>query len=449
MKDTMLGSRPPRLLRLSAFGLALAIAGIAPAFAQDAADPAEILKQIQALRDQQAQIAQMQRDNEASLRALEARLGVAPSVATSTPVMAAATPAASASPAVAGGGNEGGIASRLKFSGDLRVRGQHDSSDNDRPDRSSSQVRARLGATYAVNDRISLGARLVTGDADDPNSSDVQLSNWDDDLDVSLDQAYLQANFGPLKLFGGKMPQPFTRTELVWDGDVNPQGLAATYRHAFANGSAFRANGLFFVIDEQAAGPDSTMLGAQLGYDSAAFGDWKFDASAAWFDYTLDSMAGADSGDWRSNLLKPDGSYLSGFRLADVILGASYQGLGERWPIRVVGDYVRNTAANTDADTGYGIDLALGRASQVGDWRFTYGFAVAEVDAVLTAFSQDNIGIASNYRLHSLGLDYVPWHKTTLSAIWYHYKPYEAAYAGSNAPDDWLNRFRISLMVSF
>jgi hypothetical protein len=292
---------------------------------------------------------------------------------------------------------------------------------------------------------VTIGARLVTGDADDPNSTDVQLSNFDDDLQVSLDQAYVQLNLGELKVYGGKIPQPFTRTELVWDGDVNPQGLSAVYRHANANGSAFRANGLFFIVDESTAS-DSTMLGFQLGYDTPTLGHWKLDASAAFYDYTLGSTAGGDNGDFRSNPRNPDGSYVSGFKLGDAIVGATWNGAGDRWPLRVVGDYVHNFDAATDADTGYGADFIVGRASKVSDWRVTYGYSVAETDAVLAAFSHDNIALGTNYRLHALTLDYVPFPKTMLSAYWYHYRPYDLAPSLSN---DWIDRIRIAFMVSF
>lgn len=440
-------------LRCSSLYLALVIAGIAPAFAQDGGDQTALLEQVKQLRAQQAQLAQMQRDNETALRLIEARLGVATTTTETPPVVTAASPAATpavstttATPIAATGP---ALAPRLNISGDLRVRSQFDNSNPIAADRGSGQVRARLAATFAVNDHISLGARLVTGDPDNPRSSDVQMSNWDNDFEVSLDQAYLQLAFGDLKIHGGKIPQPFVRTELVWDGDVNPQGVSATWKHALGNGAALRANSLFFIIDERATGANSTLRGVQLGYDTPRLGDWKFDASAAHYDYTLGSMAGGNANDWRSNLRNPDGSYLSGYRLVDVIVGASYQGLGERWPLRIVGDYVHNTAAKVDADSGYSADVTLGRSSQVGDWRFSYGHAMAENDAVLTAFSTDNIGLASNYRMHSLGVDYMVWPKTTLSAVWFRYRPLSARYAGSNDPDDWINRFRIALMVGF
>lgn len=423
--------------------LALLLAGITPAYAQQEGDHAALLQQVAQLRAQQAQLARLQQDNETALRALEARLGVATPAAQSAPVPIAAAPAAAPIAAPAAGSD---VASRLKISGDLRVRSQFE---NSTPNRTSGQVRGRLAAAFSVNEHISIGARLVTGNSDDPRSTDVQLSNWDDDLEVSLDQAYLKYASGAFQMHAGNIPQPFTRTELVWDGDVNPQGISANWTHALAGGGALRMNSLFFVIDEQATAADSTMAGAQLGYDSPTLGNWRFDASAAHYRYNIGSTVGATATDWRTNLLRPDGSYLSDFHLNDVIVGANYAGWGDRWPLRVVGDYVRNTAARTHADTGYGLDAVLGRAQQPGDWRLSYGHAMAEVDAVLTAFSQDNIGLGSNYRMHAVGVDYVPWPKTTLSAVWYRYRPLSARYAGQEDASDWLNRFRVALMVSF
>ncbi len=433
-----------RSFRITALMLVLACAGIAPAFAQDATERAAVLKQIATLREQQAQIAQLQRENEAALRALEARLGVTTPMPSTTDATATpATAVAGATPAIPS------AVDRLRVTSDFRLRSQHDRSDGDARDRTSGQVRARLGATYAINDRVTVGGRVVTGDNDDPNSSDVQLSNWDDDFTVSLDLAYAQLTFGDLKVYGGKFPQPFARTDLVWDGDVNPQGVGATYRHALGNGGALRVNGLFFVVDERAGGSDSTMGGVQLGYDAPAGGGFRYDLSGAYYRYSLGSMAGADAGDGRTNRLNPDGTYASDYALANLLVGATWQGASGKWPLRVVGDYVKNLGAIDNRDTGYGVDLSLGRADKPGDWRFTYGYSQTDVDAVLAAFSHDNIGIATNYRLHALTVDYTPMPKTLVSAIWYHYRPDDPVYAGSNTPGDWLDRIRLFFLVNF
>jgi hypothetical protein len=418
----------------------------AAVYASDASVTDDVRTQIQALRAEQADLIARQERIDAALRALEAKLASPPG---STPgATPSGSPPISPSPAPAPT-SVASAKSRLEVSGDLRVRGQGDYSDRDGKDRNSAQLRGRLGATFAANDRITLGARLATGDGDDPNSTDVQLSNFDDDLQVSLDLAYVQLDLTNTKLYGGKMPMPFVRTDLVWDSDVKPQGLSGVYRRPLANGGAFRASSLYFLIDEQAAGPESAMLGGQVGYDSPALGNWKYDVSAAYFDYRLGSTAGGDAGDFRSNLRDIDGRFRSDFNLGDFIVGATWNGFGERWPVRVVGDYVKNFGAATAADTGYGVDLIFGRTSKPGDWRVTYGHSIAQTDSVFAAFSHDNLSIATNYRLDALTFDYVPFSKTTLSAIWYHYKPYNAADAGTNDPADTLDRLRLYFQVSF
>src|SRR5690606_37378846 len=98
-------------------------------------------------------------------------------------------------------------APRLQVSGDLRLRAQSDHFDD--TDQLSGQFRGRLAATYAINDRVTIGGRLATGDPDNPRSTDVQLSNWNDDLEVSLDMAYARIDLGNLQLYAGKFPQPF------------------------------------------------------------------------------------------------------------------------------------------------------------------------------------------------------------------------------------------------
>lgn len=425
-------------LHVHRLALALALCGVSPVYAQSTtASNEEIQAQLKDLRAQQSQISEMQQRTEASIRSLERKLGVQ-SPASDIPTSASSVTVAGPPPEP-----------RLKVSGDLRLRAQGDYSDQDAGNRNSSQLRARIGATYALSERLSLGGRIVTGDGDDPNSSDVQLSNWDDDLQISLDLAYAQVNLGDLKIYGGKIPQPFARTDLVWDGDVNPQGIGSTYRRPLTHGGAFRANALFFTVDEQVAGPDSNLGGVQLGYDSAAHGGLKYDLSGGYYRYNLSSMAGADAGDWRSNRRNPDGSFVSDYELVDVIASTTWQGSNDKWPLRAIGNYVKNLGAADDQDTGFGVDLIFGRAAKPGDWRFSYGYSQTDVDAVLAAFSNDNIGIGTNYKLHALTLDYTPAPKTMISAIWYRYRPNDALYAGTNAPEDWLNRFRLFLLMNF
>ncbi len=99
----------------------------------------------------------------------------------------------------------------------------------------------------------------------------------------------------------------------------------------------------------------------------------------------------------------------------------TWHGLGERWPVRVIGDYVHNFGAVAGGDTDFGIDLLVGRASQPRDWRFIYGYAQTDTDAVLAAFSHDNTNLATNYLQHTLAIDYVLRPNIMLNATYYRY----------------------------
>lgn len=41
---------------------------------------------------------------------------------------------------------------------------------------------------------------------------------------------------------------------------------------------------------------------------------------------------------------------------------------------------MNNRGARTSGDTGYSVELTAGQTLDRGDWRFGYGYSVAEVD---------------------------------------------------------------------
>lgn len=427
----------------------------APALAQSPDEQAALRQEISALKAQQAESAERIARLEA---ALDSRAGSAKAViATSSgsPVVFAgkSSTASPASPVNAAGGSSPGapppsIPSKLTVNGDARIRYESNFNVPGTRDRDRGVLRARLRAAYAFNKWLTLGGQVATGDNDDPNSTDITLGSFDDDLTISLDQIYMRGTFGLLTLTGGKIPQPFARTELVWDGDVSPQGVSASYKLDLGGGTSAKANALYFLIDEAAGGEDSRMVGGQLQFETSASKRLKFELAAGYYDYRLSSLTGGDAGDFRTNRFA-GGRYLSDFDLLDVIAAAQYNGLGERWPVRLVGDFVHNYGAATDQDTGFGVDLLIGRGSKLGDWRFGYGYAQAEVDAVLTAFSHDNTNLASNYLQHTLLVDYVVAPGVTLNATYYRYRAKSPRFTPAFSVTEWANRLRINLLAVF
>ncbi|MCG8604806.1 putative porin, partial [bacterium] len=86
------------------------------------------------------------------------------------------------------------IPSDLSFRGDFRLR--YENTSNAEPNssllegRNREVVRFRIGMNKRISDQFDFGARLATGSQDDPNTADVTLGSFVDDLEVSLDRLY-------------------------------------------------------------------------------------------------------------------------------------------------------------------------------------------------------------------------------------------------------------------
>ena len=337
--------------------------------------------------------------------------------------------------------------SPLRFTGDFRVRYENTSQANGALSSSKEVVRLRAGIAYALREDVAVRARLATGSGNDPNSTDVTLSQFVNDLEMSLDIAAIEVNRRRWGAVGGKFNNPFfAPTELVWDGDVNPQGVGGRLIAGSPARVTGTLTGLYFIVDQQTGGLGSDMGGAQLTLRATPDSAWRVAAAAAYYDYRVRSLLNADAGDTRTNRLAPGGGrYLSDFDLLNATLTVEHLGLGERWPLRVVGDYVHNGGA-ADLNTGWQADLYVGRAQRPRDWRWRYGYAVVETDAVLAAFSHDNTTIGTNTETHTLAFDAIPLSGLLLNATWYLYRPHGVA---PGAPRERQHRVRLNATVTF
>ncbi|NIP26291.1 hypothetical protein GWN28_04785 [candidate division KSB1 bacterium] len=350
------------------------------------------------------------------------------------------------------------LPSGLNFFGDFRLR--YENTANQIPGtpvtelndaRNRGVVRFRAGVTKEINGLLKFGVRLATGSQDDPNTADVTLGAFVDDLEVSLDRAYLELRYQDFFFAGGKFANPFLRTDLVWDGDVNPQGIAGSYTFSGSERITVKLTGVYSIVDEQTFSSDSYMWGGQAQFAIDPTPDWSLTLAGAYCDYRIENLSNADAGDTRSNNMTSDGTaYLSDFDLFDAIAIVEYRGLSERYPIRFVADYVKNLGAEVDEDQGFTLDLYLGQASNKSDIRFRYGYSEAETDAVLAAFSNDNTTIATNYKQHTFTIDYVAVENTTLNLTWYLFRNNKLASAsGAYYSDEFISRLRLNAMVNF
>jgi len=396
-------------------------------------------------REAQQNIEALQRETEAKLKTLHDeidRLSAQAQTGESVPAQRVeALPEAS---------SERSIFDRLAFSGDFRLRYESNSSHGDTPSSDRSVLRGRLAAHYTLDESWSLGARMVTGDSKNPRTSDVTLGDFASDLELSLDQAYVAFRHGNLFLTGGKFAKPFQSTELVWDGDVNPQGLGGYYDLVDRGGLAARISGIYFIVDDPALVQSSDMWGGQITLGVQAFSDWHLSLSTAYYDYDIGILDLPGSNGARGNNVTADGDFfVSDFDLLDVIATVDYAGLGDRWHVKLVADFAKNLGARVPEDTAWGADLFLGSLAKPGSFLFRYGYAQVETDAVLGLFSNDNIPLATNYKLHTVSVDYALAAHTYLGLTQYFFSGLDTVPGRPSLADDWASRTRLNLYFQF
>jgi hypothetical protein len=132
----------------------------------------------------------------------------------------------------------------LELYGDARVRYEIRSgeggppanvAENDTLRRNRARYRLRLGLRGKLTDDWFFGLRLETGAG--ARSTNVTFGDDAGPFGKTSDGAFIgQAYLGykgidGLTLTAGKLPNPFVTTSMVWDSDINPEGLSQQYKY--------------------------------------------------------------------------------------------------------------------------------------------------------------------------------------------------------------------------
>jgi hypothetical protein len=310
---------------------------------------------------------------------------------------------------------------KVKISGDLRYR--HESIDEEGSDRdwdtgvNRHRIRARIKIEGKVNDDTDVIFRLASGTGD-PVSTNQTLENSFSQKAIWIDQAYFNwhpAAMKGLNVYGGKMANPFYNVggnQLIWDGDLNPEGIAAGYVMPLGKNNTLHLAGGGFWVDESSGGVDTSLWAIQA-YLKHIFEDKsELIAGASHYNYgnikgrgdLKTTWAGSSSHDFFGNTTSGS-MFASDF---DLIEGfAEYNFAYRQLPLSVYGNYVKNCGAATSEDTGWLIGCKVNRAKDPGSWEFSYDYRSLQKDAVLGALSDsDFIGGGTDGKGHRFGLMY-------------------------------------------
>lgn len=332
--------------------------------------------------------------------------------------------------------NVGSWLDELRIYGDVRVRYEQFWNRNvvvgnqtlDEQDRTRFRLRLRPGMTAKAGD-WEAGFRLASGDSDggdaDAVSTNTTFSNWGSKKSINIDLAYLKYTPGFIKngdfsVTAGKMENPFWETDMVYDGDLTPEGFAEQYKYRFNSDYGIFATAGQWVLSENntgvlprtndaTKGKDAYMIGWQVGHE------WKIQPkkielkqAVGFYGYTgirdqtfgtaaaaplfasavrTDSRTGRNAND----VLDPEFAILTVNQ--DLLVGY----LGEKYPIHLQGEYMRNFGSLYNGDDagyndGFKVGFTLGEAKKKGGWQIGYWYEYLGFNAGPSWFSDSDFG---------------------------------------------------------
>lgn len=336
---------------------------------------------------------------------------------------------------------------------------------NTQEDRDRYRLRARLGILAKVSDDWSAGVRLATGNTTDRVSTNQTMGQDFNKYQLMVDRAYLK--YDPLEWLsatGGRIPNPWFSTDLVWDEDLNFEGFATTIKPSFANGDfrPFLTLGAFPLReDSPPTRPNRWMAGVQAGAKWNFSQNSRFTVGLAMYEFDkLEARAERDADYLAGSASYGQYEYGSGLRQKGNTLfrtnassdtGATIWGLASKFrpvnltasldlahfdPVHVVltADYVKNIAFDRDEiqrrtgvaltdgkDYGYLFKLAVGmpKLEKRHDWQGSFAYRYLGSDATVDAFTDSDFGLGgTNLKGYQLGLNYGVDQNAWLSLRW-------------------------------
>jgi len=317
---------------------------------------------------------------------------------------------------------------RLTFYGDLRLRYEGFYQDETET-RHRERFRFRVGMRTPIAEGLDLNLRLGSGDPADVTSTNQSFTDFLNRKSINIDQlslAYTPSQLKALTLGAGKYAFPVTRTQMVWDDDVNWEGTYEVVRGS-VGGVGVRVVGVQSPINEVGAGEDAFMFGE---YVEAGFAVGRHTAQVSVADYAfrhadqiavaLDQRAVIRTQSTNALRRNPAGrvvGFQSGFNLVDVIGQMTFATGRPQYPLTALADVVINTEASSADDTGVWLVGGYGRAAAARTFAVTYTFARVERDAVVSAYNFSDMGPATNVVMNMATFSYAPRSRVNLDFI--------------------------------
>ncbi len=306
----------------------------------------------------------------------------------------------------------------VKPFGDLRLR--HDTQWKNKVSGSDTRNRERFRLRFGIKTKVTksteVGFRLASGSGYQ-NTTNQSFDSHGRGKNIFIDRAY--AKWKPAKSFtlmGGKHKNHLFTSPLTWDPDVNPEGIAETFKFGISDKVNLFANfGQWIIQEVSTENSDPTLLAFQMGTEIKPSKDIKLQFAATYYNYlNMDSISyDADDIDDKETFIgfnnsynqqmvfDSDGQLLNDFGCLELGLKAKFKNVLPL-PFSFFANYIQNLDADMDeltskgavyADTnpadllayggddrdmGWLVGFDFGNKKKKGDWYMKYHYQVLE-----------------------------------------------------------------------
>ena len=386
------------------------------------------------------------------------------------------------------------------FSGDLRLR--HETllgggfvNATEPATRNRERYRIRFNVNAKLNDEISGGFSLASGDVGDPISTNNTETGFFTRKPFSIDKAfasYKPKYLKPFSVTAGKFGYTWYRTELTFDNDINVEGSSQQISWDWKDKpfSHFAVIGFELPLWEVSNGSDSAIFGEQIQTGWTLGSRVKAIADVAYYDYknpntivqnqtngngyATQGIATGQGGTYGFSAATLANSYGviggarqfgSKFGIVDSILQLDFDTGIKRFPLTTIFNFADNTRAcenvgafvaagvtltipcNARDRQGYWAEAQFGQTKNKGDWRFGYTFMRIEREAVVAAFDASDIRQGTNIAQHRIEGAYQAYPNVTLALTTFIGR--QLVTASTPVEERWLKRMQFDFNYKF
>lgn len=289
------------------------------------------------------------------------------------------------------------IWSRLKFDAEGRMRAEATIENVDPAsgasvdDRYRGRMRFRIGAKYRMTEELNLAARLST--SSDGNDANNPHWDWGDGDGFSggplvFDRFFVDFMASPeLHVVVGKQPHAFAVPpifgDFLWDSDISPGGVTATWAPETGEGPSFDARVAAYIATESSAEQDPKMVGVQ-GNVRVPVDEAKLALSTAIYGW-LDNRQVAVAGNQGNSATTEDFTIWESFASGTLPGG----------PMEEMSGYVQYMNNLESSDDGIAIGAQLGATRwKRGTYNAFLVLYTLDGDAVFSPVAQDDTAVA-------------------------------------------------------